>query len=172
MLKTLLDVFLKLLLWVSNRPLIVVRIIENDHRLEIGGLQFEIENQSKSPVSLQPHIKSTYWHLFNGGYIKSSTIYDVRDLDRTLPPFTPKLLSASRRHEQKDIIAPWFLTFKFTPSRGPSTVVRIRNSLLEPMNLWQYLKEIIKFRTKGKVTDTGPLNSRDYDIKKHSQGPH
>jgi len=167
-----LKVLLKLLSWASGRPLLVVRIFENDPKCDIGGLRFEIENRSKNTVSLQPQIKSTYWHLVNYKYRKDSTIYDVRELDRTLPPFTPKLLTASRRHHSSEFRYTWFLTYKFIPTRGPTTVVRIRNAALEPLSYWQYAKEIIKFRTRGKVTDSGPINIRDYEVKKRSRGPH
>lgn len=167
-----LNVLLKLLSWASGRPLLVVRIIEDDSERDIGGLRFEIENQSKNAVSLQPHIKSTYWHPVKGTYRKASTIYDVRELDRKLPPFTPKLLTASSRHYPSEFMFSWFRTYKFIPTCGPATVVRIRNALLEPLSFWQYTIETIKFRTRGEVTDSGPFNIREYEVKKRSRGPH
>jgi hypothetical protein len=169
---TFLNVLIKILAWASGRPLLVVRIIEDDQDRDVGGLRFEIENQSKNAVSLQPHIKSTCWHFVDGSYRKASTVYDVRELDRTLPPFTPKLLSASSRYYPANFMFSWYRTYKFKPTRGPTTVVRIRNALLEPLSFWQYVKETINFRTRGEVTDSGSLNIREHEIKKRSRGPH
>jgi hypothetical protein len=169
---TFLNLLLQLLAWVSGRPLLAVRIIDDDSDRDVGGLQFEIENRSKNAVSLQPQIKFTCWHLVNGSYRKASTTYDVRELDRTLPPFTPKLLTASSRQYPAKFLFSWFRTYKFIPTRGPSTKVRIRNALMEPLSLWQCFIEEVKFRTKGEVTDSGPLNMREHEVKKRSRGPH
>ena len=172
MLKSVLDILLKVWSWAINRPLLVVRIFKNDPELAIGGLQFEIENQSRNLTSLYPHIQSAYWHLRNGKYVKSKTIYDVCELDRALQPYSPKILTASRRHHQVDFIAPWFLIYKFFPTRGCSTTIRIRNSSLVPLSLWQYWIELFKFRIRGKAIDAGPYSNREYEMRKRSQGPH
>jgi hypothetical protein len=87
-------------------------------------------------------------------------------------PICPKILTASKRYQEIDFIAPWFLTYKFCPANGNSTIVRIRNTSLESLTFWQYWKELFWFRRKGKVVNTGPYNSNDYEIKKRSQGPH
>ena len=108
-----LNILLKLLSWARGRPFISIRIIEDDPDKGIGHLQFEVENQSKSAVSLKPHLKVTFWHPVKGKYVKSSTFYDIRELDRTLPPFTPKLLSATARKLPQGFGFSWFRTYNF-----------------------------------------------------------
>ena len=77
-----LNISLKLFSWARGRPYISIRIIEDDPDKGIGHLQFEVENQSKSIVSLRPQIKVTFWHPVKKTYVKARVVYDIREIDR------------------------------------------------------------------------------------------
>ena len=60
-----------------------VRILEDDDAGAEGGLVFEVENVSDTVTSLVPTITSKFWFPRHGRFLHG---YDVRELDRKLPP--------------------------------------------------------------------------------------
>ena len=159
-----------MLSWAKVR--LFVRIIEDQPEKGIGHLQFEVENQSKSEVSLKPHIKATFWHPVHGKYIKASTIYDLNESDLILPPFTPKTFYATARNLPRGFGFSWFRTYKFCPTKGPRTKVRIRNTLLEQMSSFQYAMSMIKFRTNCDVKTYNLYTMKEFDSLRRSRGLH
>ena len=164
------NTLLKLLSWARVR--LIVQIIEDQPEKGNGHLQFEIENQSKSEVSLKPYIKATFWHPVHGKYIKASTIYDLSESDLNLPPFTPKTFSATARSLPRGFDFSWFRTYKFCPTKGPGAKVRIRNTLLEPMSSIQYAISMIKFRTNCNVKTYNLYTMKEFDSLRRTRGLH
>src|SRR5437773_12409226 len=92
----LLDLFVQLLGAVRGRPLLRVRLLDDKADREVeGGLRFEIENRRRNITSLDPKIVVTYYWQDGKRWVRRRAIYYVRDLDRSLEPCRPKILTAS-----------------------------------------------------------------------------
>lgn len=61
-----LDKLLSLMAWITGRPRLRVRVVEDNPGEAIGGLQIEIENVGDRPTSLAPEIRVTF-HLPSAG---------------------------------------------------------------------------------------------------------
>jgi len=140
---TLIDILAKACSWLLERPTLHVRIREDDADQEVGGLQFEVENLSDKVTSLDATIAASYLSIHR---IQRSIIFDVREGDRNLAPFTPKQYSASAREVQTDRGHGWFRTYSFKPTRGRACRVRLRNATLEPIGFWRFWFEVLWFR--------------------------
>ena len=114
--QALIDIFLKIFSWLLRRPKLKIRILEDNHTKEVGHLRFEVENQSDTDTSLNPIIKTSFWHPKEGTklkYVKGSSSYDVRELDRKLPPFQAKIFSATARNHPSNYHFSWFRSTGF-----------------------------------------------------------
>src|SRR3989344_2264159 len=103
MLENILNSLLKLFAWFWSRPTLRVRISADNAEEEVGGLKFEVE--SNEATSLNPSIVARFITVKREN---SAVVFDVRDLDRSLPPFTPKTFSASARESQPERHHAWF----------------------------------------------------------------
>jgi hypothetical protein len=95
--ETFLDYLVRTLAWIFRRPFLNVRIIKDEPDQNEGGLQFEAENSSQTPTSLHPVVTAKFLYPEKGHYRKGTATFDVRELDRELPPFKAKIFSASAR---------------------------------------------------------------------------
>lgn len=160
--KSLVEWFVRFLGWLARRPLLKVRITQDDPEKEEGGLSFEVENIRPTPTSLSPTVKSTFLFPRRGAYRKGRAVFDVRELDRSLRPFTPKMFSASARRLPPGYGHAWFRVYCFSPRRGPRTKVRIRNALLEVVGPFRFWFERWRFLITGGVKKNGPMSLSDY----------
>lgn len=168
-----LDIFIKfvgwLFGWLTGRPKLKVRIIKDDPDKEVGGLEFEIENQSKTETSLSPRVRVRFL-TYKG---KATYMdFDVRELDRHLAPFEPKLLSASARFVQPERFHGLFRTYSFRPTNGRALRVRIRNASLEEIGLFRFLIEKLWFKLTDKVNVNRSETIDKYRARQRARGPH
>jgi hypothetical protein len=163
---------LRLLAWRARRPVLKVRIVKDEPGLQAGGLVFEMENASPTTTSLVPTVTSRFWFPQKGQYRKGSAVYDVRELDRELPPFKAKMLTASARSLPPGYDHAWFRVYEFQPRRGPRARVRIRNAMLEPLRTLRFAFELWRFRLTGRVKRAAPVTLADMDADRRSRGPH
>lgn len=158
-----------LLSWLLGRPRLRVRIQEDDPDVEVGGLQFEVENISDKETSLSPIISVSYLTIKRQ---LKSILFDVRELDRNLPPFTPKQFNASAREQQLGRGHGWFRCYTFTPSRGAACCVRIRNASLEPIGFIRFWCQRVCFLSLGRVFGRTSITMEEYRAQERSRGPH
>ena len=137
-----------------------------------GGLRFEVENASPTPTSLHPVVQARFVYPSKGHLRRGAATFDVRELDRELPPFQAKLFSASARELPPGYGHAWFRVYRFRPRRGVPRRVRIRNTWLEPLNPVRFWFELWRYRLFGRLRKGGPMNVLEYEVWKRSQGPH
>lgn len=170
MLKDFLEICGKILLWFLSRPTLQVRIQEDEPTREIGGLTFEVENISDEVTSLSTIVTANYFSLKREFFINT---FDVREADRNLPPFTPKQFSASAREEQLQRGNGWFRTYVFTPTKGRSCRIRIRNAYLEQISFLRFYIERCLFRYTGYlIGGKTSTTAREYRARQRSKRPH
>jgi hypothetical protein len=162
----------RLFAWFARRPVLKIRIIDDDPEKEAGGLVFEVENASPTPTSLVPTVRSTFWFPQKGQFRKGHAVYDVCDLDRELPPFKAKVLSASARTVPPGYGHAWFRIYEFQPRRGPCARLRIRSAMLEPLGTARFCFELWRFRLSGRVRRPSPVKITEMDAQRRSRGPH
>lgn len=158
--------------WLARRPVLKIRIVEDEPEKEAGGLVFEVENASPTPTSHVPTIRSTFWFPQKGQFRKGNAIYDVRELDRELPPFKAKILSATARTVPAGYGHAWFRVYEFQPRRGPRARLRIRNAMLEPLGAARFAFELWRFRLTGRVQRREAVTLAEMDAHRRSRGPH
>jgi len=153
------------------RPLqkLKVRIIEDNPEIDEGGLEFEVENQSKTETSLSPNVKASFLTCKGKSMVMN---FDVRELDRHLPPFEPKLFSASARSLQTERFNGWFRVYKFQPTKGKAIRVRIRNAGLEEIGVVLFFMQKTWFKLFGHVNVKGSTSNDEYRASKRARGPH
>ena len=171
-LKWFFDLVIRVIEGAIRRPTLHVRILENKREMEIGGLRFEIENRSAHQTSLLPQITASFLYPSQGNYMPGRAVFDLRESDRHLASYEPRILSATPRELPPGYGFSWFLKFKFRPSRGITRKVYLRNAYLEPIGLFRFLFERMKYRLTGKVRKYGPMTEDEYDRMKRAQGPH
>lgn len=155
--------------WLIRLPTLRVRIREDEPDRELGGLVFEVENISDKTTSLNPTVIATYLSIKRE---PRTVIFDVREGDRNLAPFTAKQLTASARETQVGRGHGWFRTYTFVPTRGRNRRVRIRNASLEPIGFWRFWVESLRFRATGRVGGKTSMTAAEYRAQERSQGPH
>ncbi|MGH9553686.1 MAG: hypothetical protein ACRD3W_30175 [Terriglobales bacterium] len=155
--------------WILARPAIRVRLIADDTDVEVGGLRFEVENQRDKPTSLEPQITATYLTVKRQpGFVT----FDVRELDRGLPPFAPKLFSASASEYQPGRFHSWFRVYRFASTRGRICRVRIKNASLEPMGLPKFWFQRVAFTFSLIIGAKTSMTIDEYHAKERARGPH
>lgn len=163
----------KFLCWIVStiwsRPALRVRIQEDDEKKEVGGLVFEVENIKDKATSLEPVVTASYISVKR---VLMSVAFDVREGDRSLPPFTAKQFSASARQRQFERSHSWFRVYKFVPTRGRTCRVRIRNAYLEPMGAFRCWFDGLYFRITGNIIGDNSANIKDYRASQRTKGPH
>lgn len=169
MLRDILVLLGKGLAWLVARPTLRVRIREDNPDRQLGGLEFEVENVSDQTTSLSPVVTARYLSIKRE---PRSIIFDVREGDRNLAPFTPKQLTASARAAQVGRGHGWFRTYTFVPTRGRKCRVRIRNASLEPVGLLRFWVESLWFRATGRVGGKTSMTIAEFDAQQRSKGPH
>lgn len=155
------------MLW--SRPVLRVRIREDNDGKEVGGLIFEVENSSDKTTSLDPVVTASY--ISDKRKLMSVT-FDACEGDRSLSPFTAKQCSASVRQRQAGRSHSWFRVYKFAPTRGRTCRVRIRNAYLEPMGTFRFWFERLVFQISGHIFGDASANIKDYRASQRSKGPH
>ena len=168
----LIEWLLRFFAWIARRPALKIRIVEDDPDRNPGGLVFEVENVSPTNTSLAPIVKSRFWFPKRGEYRKGRTVYDVRELNRELPPFRAKIFTASARTLPLGYGFAWFRVFEFCPRRGPRSRVRVRNASLEPLGVLRFTFELWRFRLTGIVQRATPFTLDEMEAQKRSRGPH
>lgn len=170
MLRVILEVFGKLFGWLIARPALRVRIREDRPEREIGGLEFEVENIGDKTTSLNPTVTVRYLSIKKQS---RTCIFDVRELDRNLAPFTPKQFAASAREAQAERGHGWFRTYTFVPTRGNQCRVRITNASLESIGFWRFWLELLWFRATGRVrVGKTSMTITEFNAGQRSRGPH
>lgn len=170
----LLDYLVQLLGIIRDRPLLHVRILaDKSHEDHVGGLRFEIENRRRNPTSLDPEIVVTYHSNDGERWSRGRCKYYVRELDRGLVPFVPKILTASIDTLPRDYWLSWFRTYRFRPTSGVTNRLRVRNTLLDQLSFWRFVYEFVMLRVMGRVIDAGGAGSyEEWQRKKRARGPH
>lgn len=163
---------LRLFAWLARRPVLRVRIVEDEPDRQVGGLVFEVENASPTVTSLTPLIRSTYWFPEKGRYRRGNAVYDVREVDRELPPFKARLLTASARRLRPGYGFSWFRVYEFKPRRGPRARVRIRSAMLEQLSVVRFRFELWRFRLTRRVQKATPVTLPQMEAHRRSRGPH
>ena len=135
----------RFLAWLARRPALKIRIVEDKPEQQVGGLVFAVENASPTATSLVPTVRSKFWFPQEGRYRKGKAVYDIRELDRELPPYKAKVLRASAQSLPPGYGHSWFRVYCFQPRRGPRTRVRIRNARLEPLGILRFTFELLRF---------------------------
>ena len=158
--------------WLTRRPRLAVRIIEDNIGEGKGDLRFEIENRSGIVTSLLPKIKCKYYYVSKMKIRKGHNRYFVREAERRLDPFSPIVLHATVEHRPAFYNFSWFRTYVFSPARGLKTKVRIRNALLEPVRFPRFMVELARFRFMGNVPADPHSSIDDLERLQRSQGPH
>ncbi len=155
-----------------SKPVLRIRISKDDPDLKLGNLEFEVENASPTLTSLMPIVESSF--LFPKGikWQKGRGYYDIRELDRQLPPYQPKILSASSRGYPQNYSISWFRIYTFRTTTGEKKRIRIRNILLEQIGFFRFYFELLRFKLTRTFKNYGPMNVDEYEIRKRSQGPH
>jgi len=133
MLRDLLIAIIKILAWFWSQPTLKIRISEDNPYEEVGGLKFEVENVGDKATSLTPTVRAKFFTIKRR---RDSVFFDIRELERNLPPFTPKLLSASARKVQPQRDNAWYRVYIFLPAKGRACRVRIRNASLESIGFF------------------------------------
>ncbi len=172
MLRWVVEWALRFLAWVARRPMLKIRVVNDDPDRKVGGLAFEVENASPTATSLLPTVTATFWFPARGRYRKGRAVYDVRELDRELAPLKGKMLSASARSLPPGYGFSWFRVFEFRPRRGPRALVRIRNATLEPLGAVRFTFELIRFRLTGRVQKATPVTLDEMEAQRRARGPH
>ncbi len=154
------------------KPILRIRISKDDPEEKFGNLEFEVENASQTLTSLVPIVESSF--LFPRGikFRKGHGYYDIRELDRQLPSYQPKIFSASSRGFPQNYTISWFRVYIFRTTTGVVKRVRIRNVLLEQIGFFRFHYERIRFKLRGTLKEYGPMNVEEYEVRKRSQGPH
>lgn len=169
---TFIDWIVRFLAWVSRRPFLNVRIMKDEPDREEGGLKFEAENASPTPTSLYPVVEAWFLYPQKGRYRPGAATFDLREVDRELPPFKARLFTASARQLPGGYGHAWFRVYRFHPRRGVARRVRIRNAMLEPLSPFRFWFELWRFRLLGRVKNSEPMTLSDYEALRRSQGPH
>lgn len=167
--RDLLDVLGRIVGWLLARPTLRARLIADDTDAEVGGFRFEVENQRDKATSLQPQITATFLTVERA---RKSAIFDVRELDRHLPPFTPKLFTASARERQPERFHSWFRVCRFAPTRGRICRVRIKNASFEPIGLLNYWLQRIAFSFSLIFGERNSMTMDEYRARERARGPH
>lgn len=167
--KEILEVLFKMFSWLGKRPSLEVRISRDDPEQDEGGLTFEVENRSHTLTSLSPVIDVRFLTVERQ---ESHMVFDVRELDRSLPPFEAKSFSASARDIQPERFHGWFRIYQFRPSKGPPAKIRIRNALMEKIGAYRFWREKAWFRLTGRVSDEDGMDINQYRVRQRSRGPH
>jgi hypothetical protein len=154
------------------KPVLRIRISKDDPELKVGNLEFEIENASQTLTSLMPIVESSFLFPKGKTWLKGHGYYDVRDLDRQLPPYQAKIISASSRGFPQNYIFSWFRVYTFSTTTGIKKRVRIRNILLEEIGFFRFYYEFLRLKVTGSLKEYGAINVEDYEVRKRSQGPH
>lgn len=124
---------LRFVVWLARRPLLRIRIVQDEPKRPAGGLVFEVENSSPTATSLTLVVRSRFWFPEKGRYRKSDAIYDVREVDREIPPFKARLLTASARSLPPGYGFAWFRVYECKSRLGPRARLKPRNAMLEPI---------------------------------------
>lgn len=169
MLRDIFELIGKGLGWLLARPTLRVRIREDNPDRELGGLEFEVENVSDKMTSLNPSVTARYLSVKRE---PRAVIFDVREGDRNLAPFTSKQFTASVREAQLGRGHGWFRTYTFVPTRGRKCRVRIRNASLEPIGFWRFWVESLWFRATGRVSGKTSMTMAEFNAQQRSRGPH
>ena len=154
------------------KPILRIRISKDDPELNVGNLEFEVENASQTLTSITPIVSSSFFYPKGKKWRKEHGYYDVRELDRQLPPYQPKKFTASSRGLPQNYIFSWFRVYTFRTTTGVVKRVRIRNILLEPVGFFRFHYESLRFKLTGTLKEYGAMNVEEYAARKRSQGPH
>ena len=155
--------------WFFSRPALRVRIQRDEPTLDVGGLTFEVENASDKATSLAPTVTVTYLTIRGQ---RRHVVFDVRDSDRSLPPFLSRQFSASPREVQPERCNGWFRTYVFSRTRGRTCRIRIKNVSLTPIGFCRFHFEQLQFRLTGKVSVRTSMTIDQYRAQERSKGPH
>lgn len=167
--ETLLKLVVSFFAWLFQRPSLRVRIQEDEAEREVGGLVFEVENVSDSATSLNPVIAASYLSI---KHEPMTIVFDVREGDRSLAPFVAKQFSASAREKQAGRSHGWFRVYRFTPTRGRTCLVRIRNASLQPIGMMRFWFEKLAYKFRGETYGKESGSIDDYRARQRSKGPH
>ena len=169
----LIDWFWQLLGALRGRPRIHVQIQEDKPDQEVGGLRFEIENRRWTVTSLDRKITLRYHYQDKTGTHVAHNAYYVRDEDRRLEPFRPRILTASVDRRSNQWWLSFFRTYTFRPTSGLKCRVRVRHLAdLENLSFLRSVWEYAQYRWSGKFRAEGPENYGDYQREKRARGPH
>jgi hypothetical protein len=161
---------LKLLAWLSSRPVLSVRITEDKADEEVGGLKFEVENIRNKTTSLSPTVNA---HFLSIKGEREAATFDVREQNRTLPPFVPKVFFASARRAQPKRQYALFRVYVFSPTKGRTHRAYVRDASLEQIGFFRFWIEKLWFLRTGQVLGIKTSITMDeYRAQKRSRGPH
>lgn len=147
MIEKFLNGLFKVFAWFWSRPTLRVRISADSAEEEVGGLKFEVENICDKITSLSPSVRTRFLTIERENCL---AVFDVRELDRSLPPFTPKHFSASARESQPERHYAWFRVYTFSSTEARACRARARNASLEQIGRFRFLAERLWFQATGR----------------------
>jgi len=167
------DLLAQLMSLARGRPRLHVRILEDNPEREIGALRFEVENRRLNPTSLDPEITITYYSPNPVGQVrKQDAVFYLREEHRRLEPFQPRILNASADKRPACYLFSWYRTYRFRPTAGPTSKVRVRNCMLQPLGGLRFAYELAGLLVFKRTERGGPSNIDDYRRMIRAQGPH
>ena len=157
--------------YLSSRPSLIVRVFGEREREPVGGLRFEVENKGGRPTSLRPPVHVTSWVPEGPRIVRRKAVYDVREVDRELPPSKARVFTASARGLHHNCVLAWFRSFLFRTTTGHWTRAHVRHALLDPLSPWPYW-ELVLFLTFGRLNAGATSMTIDKVIEdRRSRGP-
>jgi hypothetical protein len=158
--------------YLFGRPSLRVRVFE-ENETQVGGLKIEIENVGSRPTSLMPHIHIAYWVPEGPRIIHHKAVYDVREVDRELPPFKARVFTATGRGVHHNYGFSWFRSYLVRTTTGHWTRAHTRHALLDPLSVWRYWWELALFRTRGRINaGAARMSITRMGEDRRARGPH
>ena len=145
----------------KNRTRLRVRLLRLGIDPSEACIVFEAENIGNSPMSLEPlvYLKGiipTEMRKERGRRLKLSKYsYEIGSPHRSLPPHVPQRFEA--RCDEVDDMRPylWFMTYKFTPTRGRPRKIRVRSGVDVRLLYAKYLWELTLYALANRLNMGG-----------------
>lgn len=158
--------------FLAGRPRLRVRVFKDDETMEVGCLEFEVENRGGRPTSLEPTVTVDFLVLRNRRMVHERAQFAVRESSRLLPPFEARVFTASVVRRADYYSFSWFRHYRFRTGSGHTGHAYARHTLLTPLSRWRYYWELATFRVLGRLHGGVPVSIDEMEAERRSLGPH
>jgi len=159
-------------IWKKCWPKVSIRIQEDKHEQEVGGLRFEIVNTRGTITSLAPKIKVKYRYQEDRRWRVNHIYYYVVELERQLLPHHPRILTASADRRLPQYENSWYRTYIFRPTGGIGAKVRTIGVYRDSKSRTRFFCQYAMHRWFDKVPMDDIADYGDWKRKKRARGPH